>query len=285
MVCKTIKSSSFQLNPEEWGRPLLLPSPQIVPRGTPRVSTDHCCKWFLSDQNPLIFHPESNKVSHLPRLTSWLAATWSSHSGSSHCLDKPVRGLSFSCPVMSDSLWPHGLQHARLPCSPLSPGLCSNSRPLCRWCHPNISSSVFPFSSCLHSFPASESFPMSQLFASSAQGIGVSASNISPSNEYSGLISFRMNWLDLLAVQRSFTLKSFLQHHHSKASILQSSAFFIAQLSHPYMITGKTIALTRWTFAGKVVSLLFNILSRFVTAFLPKNKHLLILWGLWLTYK
>ena len=96
--------------------------------------------------------------------------------------------------------------------------------------------------------------------------------HISPSNEYSGLISFRMDWLDLLVVQG--TLKSLLQHHSSKASILWCSAFFILQLSHPYMTTGKTIALTRWTFVGKVMSLLFNTLSRFVITFLPKNKHL-----------
>ena len=100
--------------------------------------------------------------------------------------------------------------------------------------------------------------------------------SISPSNEYSGLISFRMNWLVLLAVQG--TLKSLLQHHSSKASILRCSAFYIVQLSHPYMTTGKTIALTRWTFVGKVMSLLFSMLSRFVRAFLPRSKHLLISW-------
>ena len=100
--------------------------------------------------------------------------------------------------------------------------------------------------------------------------------SISPSNEHPGLISFRMDWLDLLAVQG--TLKSLLQHHSSKASILQRSAFFTVQLSHPYMTTGKTIALTRWTFVGKVMSLLFNMLSRLVITFLPKSKHLLILW-------
>ena len=93
--------------------------------------------------------------------------------------------------------------------------------------------------------------------------------NISPSNEHSGLISFRMDWMDLLAVQG--TLKSLLQHHSSKASILRCSAFFIVQLSHPYMTTGKTIALTRWTFVGKVMSLLFNTLSRLVIAFLPRS--------------
>ena len=98
--------------------------------------------------------------------------------------------------------------------------------------------------------------------------------SISPSEEIPGLISFRMDWLDLLAVQG--TLKSLLQHHSSKASILLHSAFFIVQLSHPYMTTRKTIALTRWTFVGKVMSLLFNMLSRLVIAFLPRSKHLLI---------
>ena len=129
-----------------------------------------------------------------------------------------------------------------------------NPCPLSGWCHPAISSSVIPFSSCPQSFPASGSFQMSQLSASGGQSIGVFRFNISPSNEQVGLISFRMDWLDLLAVQG--TLKSLFQHHSSKASILQRSAFFIVQLSHPYMTTGKTIALTRWTFVGKVMSLL-----------------------------
>ena len=100
--------------------------------------------------------------------------------------------------------------------------------------------------------------------------------SISPSNEYSGLISFRMDWLDLLAVQQ--TPKSLLQHHSSKASILRHSAFFIVQLSHPYMTTGRTIALTRQSFVSKVMSLLFKMLSRLVIAFLPRSKHLLISW-------
>ena len=100
--------------------------------------------------------------------------------------------------------------------------------------------------------------------------------NISPSTEHPGLISFRIDWLDLLAVQG--TLKSLLQHHSSKASVLLRSAFFIIQLSHPYMTTGKTIALTRWTFVGKVMSLLFNMLSRLVITFLPRSKRLLISW-------
>ena len=114
---------------------------------------------------------------------------------------------------------------------------------------------------------------MSRFFASGSQSIGIS---ISLSNEYSGLISSRIDWLDLLAVQ--WILKSLLQHHSSKASILRCSAFIIVQLSHPYMITGKTIALTRQTFVGKVMSLLFNMLSRLVITFLPRSKRLLISW-------
>ena len=121
--------------------------------------------------------------------------------------------VQFSRSVMSDSLWPHGLQHTRRPCPSATPGACSNSCPSSRWCHPTISSSVVPFSSCLHSFPASWAFPVSQYFASGGQSIRVFSFSISPSNEYSGLISFRMDWLDLLAVQG--TLKSLLQHHSS----------------------------------------------------------------------
>ena len=140
-------------------------------------------------------------------------------------------------------------------------------------CHPTISSSGIPFSSCLQSFRASGSVPTSQFFASGGQSIGVSAVNI---RKYSGLTSFRINWFDLLAVQG--TLKSLLQQNSSKASILQCSAFVIIQLSHPYMTTGKTTALTGWTFVGKVMSLLFNTLSRLVIALLPRSKHLLISW-------
>ena len=117
---------------------------------------------------------------------------------------------------------------------------------------------------------------MSQLFASGGQQYWSFSFSISPSNEYSGLISFRINWLDLLAVQG--TLKSLLQEHSSKASILWLSAFFMVQLSHPYMTTGKTIALTRRTFIDKVISLLFNMLSKLVITFLPRSKHLLISW-------
>ena len=286
--------------------------------------------------------------------------------------------LLFRHPVMSNSLWLHGLQHTRPPCPSSPPGVHPSLCPFNWWCHPTISSFVTPFS-CPQLFQASWSFPMSWLFESGGQSIGASASasvlpmsiqgnvvsllyyiqfssaqslsrvqlfetpwtaahqtslsitndrsllkltsiesvmpsnhlilchpfllppsifpsirvfsnesvlcirwpkywsfsfSISPSNEYSGLISFRMDWLDLLAVQGS--LKSLLQHHSSKASILQDSAFFIVQLWHPYMTTGKTKDLTRRTFVGKIM--LFNMLSRLVITFLPSSKCLLISW-------
>ena len=125
-------------------------------------------------------------------------------------------------------------------------------------------------------FPNMRFFQLSQLFASGGQSIGSFSFSISPSNEYSGLISFRTDWLDLFAVQG--TLKSLLQHYSSKASILQHSAFFIVQLSHLWMTTGKIIALTRGTFVGKIMSLLLNMLSRLVITFLPRSKRLLISW-------
>ena len=152
--------------------------------------------------------------------------------------------VQFSRLVVSDSLQPHGLQHDRLPFPSPSPRACSDSSPLSWWCHPTISFSVVPFSSCLQSFPVLGFFLMSQLFASGSQKIGASASN-----DYSGLISFRIDWFDLLAVQ--VTLKSLLQHHSSKVSILPCSAF-IVHLSFRYMTTGKTIALTIWTFVSKL---------------------------------
>ena len=152
------------------------------------------------------------------------------------------------------------------------PGVYSKSCPLSWWCHPTISSSVVPFS-CPQSFPA---FSNESVLCSRWPKYWSLSFSISPSNEHSGLISFRMDWLDLLAVQG--TLKSLLQHQSSKASILWRSAFFIVQLSHPYMTTGKTIALTRWTFVSKVMSLLFNMLSRLVITFLSRSKHLLISW-------
>jgi len=147
-------------------------------------------------------------------------------------------------------LRPHELQHTRPPYPSPTAGVYQNLCLLSRWCHPTISSSVILFSSCLQPFPASGSSNESALRIRWPKYWSFSFS-ISPSNEHPGLISFRMDWLDLLAVQG--TLESLLQHHSSKASILQHSAFFIVQLSHPYMTTGKTIALTRWTFVDKLI--------------------------------
>ena len=177
----------------------------------------------------------------------------------------------FSHSVMSNSFRPHGLQHSRLPCPLPSPGFCSNSNPLSQWCHLTISSSVIPFL-YLQSFPVSGSFPVSQFLAPGGQSTEVSASALV-------LPMTIQDWFPLgLTPCSPGTLKSLLQQHSSKVSILQCSAFFIVQLSHPYMTTGKTIALTWWTFVGKVMSLLFNMLSRLVIAFLPRSKHILISW-------
>ena len=145
---------------------------------------------------------------------------------------------------MSDSLQPHELQHTRLSCPSLSPRVYSSSHPFSRLCHPTILSSFSPFS-CLQSFPASRSFPLSQFFTSDGQNTGASAS---ASNEYSVLICFRIDSFDFLGVHGM--LKSLLQHPSSEASVLQLSAFFMVQLSYPYMTTGKTIALTIQTLSA-----------------------------------
>ena len=177
-----------------------------------------------------------------------------SHAGKVMLKILQVRLVQFSHSVMSDSLWCYGLQHARPPCPSPTPRLYSNSCPLSQWCHPTISSSVVPFSSCLQSFPVSGSFQMSQFFASGGQSIGVSASaSVLPMNIQDW---FPLGWTGLIS------FKSLLQHHSSKTSILWHSAFFIVQLSHPYMTTGKAIALTRQTFVDKVISLLFNSYTR-----------------------
>ena len=157
--------------------------------------------------------------------------------------------------VMSDSLWPHGLQHARLPCPSLSPWCCSDSCPLSWWCYLNILSCHF-----LLLLPSV--FPSIRVFSNESAlpirwpkywSFGFCSS---PSNEYSGLISFRIAWFDLCVVQG--TLNSLLQYHSSKTSVLWCSAFFMVQLSHPYVTTEKTVAWTIWTFVGKVMSLLLN---------------------------
>ena len=180
--------------------------------------------------------------------------------------------LLFNHSVMSNSLWPHGLQHTRFSCPSPSPRACFHVH----WVRYAIQLS-HPLSS-----PSSSAFNLSH-----HQGLFQWVSSLHPVAKvlelqhqsfqwYSGLISFRNDWFDLLAVQR--TLKSLLQHCISKASVLWCSAFFMVQLSHSYMTTGKTTALTRWTFVGKVMSLLFNMLSRLIIAFLPRGKCLLISW-------
>ena len=217
---------------------------------------------------------------NLPQYSCW-ESSWTEKPGGLQSMGSEksriwLSNLLFSSSVMYKSLPPHGLQYARLPCPSPSPGVCSNSYPFSQSCHSIISSSVIAFSFCHQSFPASGSFQWiyeSALCIRWPEYWSLSFS-ISPSNEYLGLSSFRIDWFDLLAVQG--TLKSLLQHHSSKVSILECSAFFTVQLSHSYMTTGKTIALTIWTFVSKVMSLLFNTLSRFVIAFLPRSKCLLV---------
>ena len=180
--------------------------------------------------------------------------------------------VQFSCSVISNSLRPHGQTSLSF----------INSRSLLKLTSIQL---VIPSNHVILGHPLlllPSVFPSIRIFSNQSvlcirwPKYWSFSFSISPSNEHPGLISFRMDWLDLLAVQR--TLKSLLQHHSSKASILQCSAFFTVQFSHPYMTTGKTTALTRQTFVGKVISLLFNTLSRLVIAFFPRSKHLLISW-------
>ena len=167
---------------------------------------------------------------------------------------------------MSDSLWPHGLQHARPRCPSLSPGASSNSCPLNQWCHPTTSSSVIRSSSCLQSFQP--------------QGLGQwvdSSYQVAKVLELQHQSFHRIFKVDFLW-DWPLSCPRDSQESSPKASVLQRSAFFMVQLSHPYMTNGKTIALNRWTFVSKVMFLLFNMLSRYVIAFLPRNKSLLISW-------
>ena len=165
------------------------------------------------------------------------------------------------------TLWPHEPQHTRPLCPLPNPRAYPNPCPLSQWCHLILCSPLLLLPSI---FPSIRVFPNESVLCIRWPKYWSFSFNISPSNEHPGLISFRKDWLDLLADQG--TLKCLLQHHScSKASILWCSAFFIVQLSHPYMTTGKTIALTRWTFVGKVMSLLFNMLSRLVITFLPRS--------------
>ena len=184
-----------------------------------------------------------------------------------------LSSVQFSHSVLSDSLRPHGLHYARPPCPSPTSRVYSNSCPLSWWCHPTFSSSVVPFSSCLLSLPASGSFQISQLFASGSHSIGVSAStSVLPLNIQD---RFPLGWTCWISLQSKGLSRVF---SNTTVQKFLRSAFFIFQLSHAYMTTRKAIALMRWTFVGKVMSLLFNMLSRLVITFLPRSKHLFISW-------
>ena len=191
-------------------------------------------------------------------------------------LNIQIRSDQISRSVVSDSLQPHESQHARPPCPSPTPRVHSDSCPSSQWCHSAISSSVVPFSSCPQSLPASKSFPMSQLFAWVGQSTGVSAlASFLPKKSQGWSPSEWIGWISLQSKRLS---RLFSNTTVQKKPILRRSAFFTVQLSHPYMTTGKTIALTRRTFVGKVMSLLLNMLSRLIITFLPRSKRLLISW-------
>ena len=207
---------------------------------------------YMNHETPDVqaaFRKDRGTRNHMPTSTgSW--KKWEFQKNIYFCFIDYVKAFDcvqfssvhFSCSVMSDSLWPHESQHVRPPCPSPTPGVHSDSHPLSQWCHLTISSSVIPFSSCPQSLPASESFPMSQLFAWGGQSTGVSASASFPPKKSQGWYS--LEWTGWISLQ-SKGLSSLLQHHSSKASILWRSAFFTIQLSHLYMTTGKIIALTR----------------------------------------
>ena len=187
----------------------------------------------------------------------------------------PISSVQFSCSIVSDSFWPHEPQHAKPPCPSPIPEFTQihvhwvgdANQPV----HSMLSSSLPP-----SIFPSIRVFSNESVLCIKWPNYWSFSFNISPFCKHSRLISFRMDWFDLLAVQG--TLKSLLRYHSSKASILRFSVFFIVQHSHPYMTTGKTIALSRWTFVGKVMSLLFDMLSKLVITFLPRSNPLLISW-------
>ena len=207
---------------------------------------------------------------------------WSTREGNGKplqhsCLENPMNSsVLFNHSVVSNNLWPHGLQHARPPCPSPTPGACSNSCPSSQWCHPTISSSVVPFSSSLQTFPASGSFLMSQFFASGGQNIGVSAlASVLPMNTQDWSPLGWTGWISLQSkgLSRVFSNTTVKKHQFFGVQLSLWSIFHIHTRT-----TGKTIALTRWTFVGKVMSLIFKMLSRLVIAFLPRSKCLLISW-------
>ena len=213
---------------------------------------------------------------HLRQKLIWkwfchILAVWKNHLKLLDILSH-LLNVVFSCSVMSDSATLQGLQHARCPYPSLSPGVCLNVDPLSWWYHPTISSSVIPFSSCPQSFPASGSFQMSWLFQSVDQSIGASTSaSVLPMNIQDW---FPLGLSGLISLQSKGLSGVFSNTTVQKLSVLWCLAFFMVQLSHPYMTTGKTIAMTRQTFVCKVMSLLFNMLSGLVIAFLPRSKCL-----------
>ena len=223
-----------------------------------RASREDICSWLWHPWRADILPGTMGKEAR-PRATQEFFKPFSRTGGSFPCsvstsvaprwliCKKHILQVSLVHSVVSHSLQPHGLQHARLPCPSPTPGACSNSCPSSQWCHPTISSSDIPFS-CLQSFPISGSFPVSQFFTSGGQSVRVSASaSVLPMNI--------QDWFPLgLTGLTSLQSKGLSGHHSSKVSILQRSAFFIVQLSHPYMTTGKSIALTRRTFVGKVMA-------------------------------
>ena len=217
----------------------------------------NCSSGFM-----VILFAWSHKIWNVIKPGAWVARP---PTGTQQSQSPPILS-KFSRSVLSHSLWPYRLQQGRLPCQSPTPGVCSNSCSLSQWCHPTISSSVISFSSSLQHCPASGSFCNESVLCLRWMKYWSFNFSIRSSNEYSGLISFRIDWLDLLLVQ--WTLRSLLQHHSSKASVLWRSTFFMVQLPHPYVTTGKTIALTTWTFVSKVMSLLFNnsILKVYVVA-------------------
>ena len=208
-------------------------------------------EWSLFPRQTIQYH---NNPSLCPDQKCWRSWSW-------------MVLVQFSWVIQScPTLWPHELQHVRPPFPSPTPGVHSNSRPSSQWCHPAISSSVVPLFLLPPIPPSIRVFSNESTLRMRLPKYWSFSFSIILSRESPGLISFRMDWLDLLAVQG--TLKSLLQHHSSKVSILLRSAFFTVQLSHPYMTTGKTIALTKRTFVGKVMSLIFNMLSRLVITFL-----------------
>ena len=192
-----------------------------------------------------------------------------------HIFQLPTFNCCYAVTKSFPTLWSHGLQHARFPCPSLSPYFCANSSPLSWSCYPTITSSVTPFYSCPQSFPASGFF---QWVGSSHQVGKVLELQIKhQSFQWIFRVNFLKGWLVRYPCSPR-SLKSLLQHQNSKASILWCSAFFMVQLSSPYITTGKIIALTIWTFVSKLMSLLFNTPFKFVIAFLLRSKHLLISW-------